>query len=332
MPFYTYQLSTERDVEERLRKRFRAELAAFREIGFEEFYVCEELTSFWGSLLSIVILPSMLFRRQVLKIKKFLRLAIYDPILISRERATCAKVTPLGITFYTNFADDALLISKHSELDLHDLADEKVIYYHRPVAGVEQAWAFHQARMNEFIAEGKQPREGLSFEDYLETNKRGEVAIGKAMVSGILDKQEDARKLSPKLTMLTRASVVCVTAMNVVALAFVAPGLYSLLEANFYLGVGVILAIVVVLLNLLAASWDALRLQTFDIRENFFYIPKTAVWANRIKNFLFGCFVVVLMLSAFKVLPLYLYIGAAAIWFVYESSVSLFFRLRKRDI
>ncbi len=35
MPFYSYQLSTEKDVEERLRKRFRAELEVFQKLEWK---------------------------------------------------------------------------------------------------------------------------------------------------------------------------------------------------------------------------------------------------------------------------------------------------------
>lgn len=185
--------------------------------------------------------------------------------------------------------------------------------------------------MEESVAQGELPQENLSFEDYLEISRRGEVVIGKAMASGKLNKQKEERKLSPKLIMLSRVLVISSTAMNVVALTFVASKLYSLLEVSPYLGVGVILAIAVVLLNLLAASWDAVRFPDFDVKD-VFYIPKTAVWANRISELFFLCSLIAAPLFVFDVLPLYSYVLIVTIWFVHKSCASLFFKLRKENI
>lgn len=109
--------------------------------------------------------------------------------------------------------------------------------YHRSVASVEQTWAFHQARMSEFTAQGKQLRENLSFEDYLETNKRGAALIGQAMTGGKLYKQDD-HKASPKFIMLVRILMLCLAVVGVVLVVFRAPEFYHLLEGALIGGPG----------------------------------------------------------------------------------------------
>ena len=327
MPSLTYQQTTEKDIEDRIRKRFRVEMAALEKMGFSVLCFCEELSFPYGLFVYLVALPLMLIRRQVLKIKSPLRVALYDPVFTSKEQATYASLSGLGVTFQTNFVDGTLLISKHSHLNIPDLVDEKVRYYHYPAAAsMESAWSSHQAKLNELILEGKRLKESLSFEDYLETSKRGEATVGQAMVTGKIYEQRQRRE-SAKPNKLFGILMPCVVAMMILGLILAIPNLYHLLEVEFYRGVGIILAIGVVFLNFLMTTLDAFRGRAFGFND-IFYIPKTAIWLTRIGDLLLAIALATLVLGYLGVLPKYSFFTVGAIWLVYQNGASLFCKLR----
>jgi len=328
MPSLTYQQTTEKDIEDRIRKRFRAELAALEKMGFSVLCFCEELSFPYGLFVYLVALPLMLVRRQVLKIKSPLRVALYDPVLISKEHATYASLSGLGVTFQTNFTDGTLLVSKHTGLHVPDLTDEKIKYYHYPsAANMESAWSSHQARLNELTLAGKQIKESLSFEDYLETSQRGEAIVGQAMVTGKLYEPRQRRE-SAKPNKLFAIFMLCVVAMMVLALIAATSELSRLLQVESYRGVGTILAIGVVCLNFVVTTLDAFRGRAFGF-DDIFYIPGSAIWLKRVGSFLLGLALVTLVLGYLNVLPKGSFFTVAAIWWTYQNGASLFCKLRR---
>ncbi len=131
--------------------------------------------------------------------------------------------------------------------------------------------------------------------------------------------------------MLLRILKVALIVALMVSVAFQMPGYYRLLQTQSYWPAGAILTIVVTLLNLFVAGWEAFRFPTFDIWEDIIYIPAASVNVKWIGKLLFGCYWAALILWSFDVLPLLLGLSLFALYLTYESCASLFFRLRDRQ-
>jgi hypothetical protein len=163
-----YQQVAQGKVQDKVRNRYRSEINVLKKVGFEELCFCGEVTRPLGCILFFPLFLFMFIKGEVVKLKWPWRLAVQYPLLVAREQATFAILYGLGVKFYTSFTDGTVLICANSNMVSPLTVDEKKFYKYSSPLDIEAAWDFHQGKVNEFKAGGRQTRDALCFEDYVE--------------------------------------------------------------------------------------------------------------------------------------------------------------------
>jgi hypothetical protein len=153
MSTVTYQPNTDPHIERRVRQRYDKEMAALREFGFEPWFVLEELLFPFSLFLCIIILPLMIFYRQVFRIKYPLRMVMYDQAVNHPSLGTIAFLGGLGVKFYTQFTDGGLLMSG---ISVPTAVETDTFWFYPAPRGADlaAAWRFHQDKVAVHLALG----------------------------------------------------------------------------------------------------------------------------------------------------------------------------------
>ncbi len=168
-----YELATDFDIIDQVRARYATELAALKRLGFRELCFYSEIIIPFSAILFLPSLLMMCRRREVLSIRRPLRISASYPLLVSPAHATTALVLGLGVKFYTLFADSSGLITANfNSVSGQDL-DGTFVKYATP-GSIEQIWQQHSERLTELQALGRQLRVTATFEDYVALSRREE--------------------------------------------------------------------------------------------------------------------------------------------------------------
>jgi hypothetical protein len=315
MPNVTHQLSTDPAIEAQVQHRYKKEIEALRVPGFEIWFVIEELLFPFSLLISLIILPLFLIYRQTFRVKSPLRLASYDQVLKNPSQGAIAILSGLGVKFYTQFTDSALLVSGMSTADT--VATASFWYYPiRRGTSMADAWRFHQQKVDALVASGKQIQPITTFEDYLKVDRYSAAMIIKASLTDTPVNQRTILKVNRYLYLL-------VTLVSILSLLFLTPVFF---QAGPVRGIGYFLFGLIITGNMGMATWDAFKGRSDDL----FFFPKTARWAKTLAGALLIGAMVTLLLQAGKVIPNNFFSPLAAIWFIYESCFSLYFRIKRQ--
>ena len=168
-----YHQTTQPEIVSRVRDRYAPEITLLKGMGFAELCFYTEAMLPFSLLLLFPIVLLMRAQKEVIQIQSPLRIAVCCPILVAREHATYAVMMGYGVKFYTNFTDGTGLIS--ANFPSFDILDQKGKLYKyaapQPIA-IESAWGLHRDRIESLRAEGKQVRNRIGFEDFVELSAR----------------------------------------------------------------------------------------------------------------------------------------------------------------
>jgi hypothetical protein len=308
-----YEQVAQGKTQDKIRNRYRQEINVLKKVGFEELCFCGEVTRPLGCILFFPLFLFMFIKGEVVKIKRSWRLATHYPLLVAREHATFAILYGLGVKFYTNFTDGTALVSANSGITSPVIADEEKFYKYRSSLDIEAAWDFHRDKVSKFRSEGRQTRDTLCFEDYVEISTREGELFSLEM------KTREPQTVQCKLGKSDKVFLIG----SFVQLAF----LYLLLLMALVRGVRLaaigLVALVPVLINMVLIV--RLKEGFFDL----FDIPQDARLAERMSWFLLGVFVVTNFLALLRVLPFSYFLAAGAVWLLYKNYVAAFYRFQR---
>ncbi len=171
-----YQQTTQSEIVSRVRDRYASEIALLKDMGFAELCFYTEAMFPLSLLLLFPVVLLMRAQKEVIQIQSPLRIAVCCPILVAREYATYAVMMGYGVKFYTNFTDGTGLISANfPSLDILDLKGK--LYKYAAPQPIESAWRLHLDRTESLKAEGKQVRNRIGFEDFVELSAREDQSL-----------------------------------------------------------------------------------------------------------------------------------------------------------
>jgi hypothetical protein len=308
-----YEQVAQGKVQDRIRNRYKSDIDTLKRVGFEELCFCSEVTRSLGCILFFPLLLLMLIKGEVVKVKRAWVLALQYPLLVSREHATFAIVYGWGIKFYTNFTDGTALISANSKLASSVTADEEKYYKYKCPRDTETAWNFHRDKVNRFRSAGRQTRDTLCFEDYVEISMREEELLSLEV------KTSEPQAVQCKLGKSDKVFLIG----GFVQLALLCLILLMAFVRGVRLAAVGLVALVPVLINMVLIV--RLKEGFFDL----FDIPQDARLAERIDWFLLGVFVITNFLVLFRVLPFSYFLAAGAVWLLYKNCVAAFYRFQR---
>jgi hypothetical protein len=153
-----YEQGTGEQIEEKVRSKYREAISVLTRIGFDELCFYSETHPFFGLSLGLTGLIGNLvvLFKEVTKIRGFLSISAFYPLLVSKEYATYVQVFSLGVKFYTHFTDETNLISQNF----------------RECRSIEAAWEFHRATVDRLRSEGKKSKDNICFENFVQISTR----------------------------------------------------------------------------------------------------------------------------------------------------------------
>jgi hypothetical protein len=158
-------------MEERVRTRYRSEIAELSGLGFDR-------QSCFGEVFPLarlaLILPAitvlvMYFERRPMRIHEGTKMMTCYPLLVSRDKTTYANPCEVGVKLLTAFTDGAFLVSA---MGPGVEADGPILTKHCGAANIGEVWASHQVRIRAFESAGKRVHRGISFQTYADLSQR----------------------------------------------------------------------------------------------------------------------------------------------------------------
>jgi hypothetical protein len=168
-----YTQITEPDLQAQVRARYSAEIQSLTAIRFHPlcFYL-EQLGPF-SALLQLPILLLMLSKKEVLAIRRPLRLGAGFMLLAHPQPPAIALPMGMGVKLYSSFTDGSLLISS-------TFAPAAVPGPGSPIAkitglaGTQDTWRLHQDRLRQLEEGGKIVQAQTSFDTYIAMSRQEE--------------------------------------------------------------------------------------------------------------------------------------------------------------
>ncbi|HEX2998407.1 MAG TPA: hypothetical protein VHP14_26515 [Anaerolineales bacterium] len=177
-----YQQTMEKEIQDRVRSKYSTAIAQLKAFHFEELCFMEESlpalgmsNGFFGLFGVLAALPF-----EVSRVGRNLRASIFSVLMVSRECDTYAAPSGLGLKFYTSFTDGTCVITGNFNSQPINNDREK-LYKFAQSSSIEQAWQYHQNRINGLVAKGKQRKYQLSFDDCAKLMRREDDYMLKSM-------------------------------------------------------------------------------------------------------------------------------------------------------
>ena len=162
-----YEVATQKEIQDRVRYKYRDIIARLNALNFEELCSFSETmpalgisNGLIGILGVIAALPN-----EVSRIGRDLSASLFFILMVSREYDTYAAPFGLGVKFYTSFTDGTCLITANFDSPVIKDDAEKLYKFAQP-GSIEAAWKHHQTQVDTLTASGKQRKYHLSFDDF----------------------------------------------------------------------------------------------------------------------------------------------------------------------
>ena len=161
------------NLQARVRARYEEALARLLRLGFRRLEDCLESLGPFSAVLQLPVLLLTLPHREVLVIRRPLRLAVANALLSHDEPASIALCMGMGVKLYASFADGTVLISSTFESDAVPATTSSIVKP-PPSTSIEEAWSSHRQAIRRLEAEGKSLDLRPSFESYVALSHREE--------------------------------------------------------------------------------------------------------------------------------------------------------------
>ena len=182
-----YQLVTEMEVSDKVRKRYQSVIHELKSLGFEEMYFYTETMPILGvsSGFSGVVGTLIAMANEESKMNKNLSVSLLHLVMASRDYATYVIPFGLGIKFYTSFTDGTCIISANYQSNpIKD--DTQKLYKFARATSVEEIWKHHKTWVDKLVSEGKQKKDIFSFNNYISLVKREDESMLKPKPTAVL--------------------------------------------------------------------------------------------------------------------------------------------------
>jgi hypothetical protein len=168
-----YQQTTDKDIQDRVRSKYRGSIGQLKMLNFEEFCFFSESVKalglsngLFGPLGVNGALPN-----EVMRVERDLSVNLFFLVLVSREYDTYVSPFALGTKFYTSFTDGTCVITANFDSPKINDDGEKLYKFAQPCS-ISAAWKSHQSWVNKLTASGKQRNYHLAFDDFARLARR----------------------------------------------------------------------------------------------------------------------------------------------------------------
>ncbi len=168
-----HELINDPGLQGRVRRRYRAEIAALERLGFQTLGFGFERMHPFSAIVQLPALFAMAVHREVLTFPAPLRIGVATALMRSLAPSTIALCMGMGVKLYTRFSDDTILISSTFQSRLVPKPGSKIIRP-APSASIELAWADHAREVGRLGAQAQGVRQILTYADFLEVVRREE--------------------------------------------------------------------------------------------------------------------------------------------------------------
>lgn len=174
-----YQQTTDKEIQDQVRKKHKADIQELKHLNFEEYSFYGETVRAFGFIplgISGVIGVLISLFKEVARVEGNLNVTIFNVLMASREFATYAGPFGLGVKFYTSFTDGTCIIT--ANFNSPAIVDEKEKLFKYAVSQtIVSAWLHHKKWVEQLCLDGKQKVEHLSFADFLQLTQREDAYI-----------------------------------------------------------------------------------------------------------------------------------------------------------
>lgn len=170
-----YQQTTDVEIQDRVRTRYRDSIDQLKTLGFAEMCFFRESMKALG--LSNGLLGPLgalaASTKEILRIGSDLSVSTFLLLMFSREYDTYVSPFGLGVKFYTTFTDGTFLIT--ANFDSQAISDDREkIYKFARKSSIQAAWKHHRTWVADLTATGRQRNYQLSFDDFARLSCREE--------------------------------------------------------------------------------------------------------------------------------------------------------------
>jgi len=167
-----YAEITDPQLQERVRARYRNEIAVLRSLGFRQLACGLEALGPYSVILRFPILL-LAYGREVLVFLRPLRLAVANALLFHTEPHAIALCMGMGVKIYSAFEDRTVLISSSFETHLKPRPGSSIVRL-SAFPSIEKAWEVHRDQVSARVAQGNVALTEVAFRDYVAMSRQEE--------------------------------------------------------------------------------------------------------------------------------------------------------------
>jgi hypothetical protein len=162
-----YSLITEERIQSRVHRRYESEISALRDLGFRHLVCCLEEHGPYSALSLLLTVPLALYKREILLLRRPLRLACANALLSVEDPASIALCMGMGTKIYSMLSDGTVVISSDfTSGAVPRLGSHIVRLPAQPT--LERTWAAHKARVARMQGVVGPLSEAMTLEYYVE--------------------------------------------------------------------------------------------------------------------------------------------------------------------
>jgi hypothetical protein len=141
-----YTLIAKDRVQSRVRKRYESEISALCGLGFSGLTYCLEDHGPYSALSLLLTIPLALYKREILLLRRPLRLACANVLLSAEEPASIALCMGMGVKIYSMLSDGTVVVSSDFVSSATPGVGSRVVRLPAQPT-LERAWAAHRLRV-----------------------------------------------------------------------------------------------------------------------------------------------------------------------------------------
>jgi hypothetical protein len=165
-----YSQITDPSLQTRVRERYQRQTTALQAMGFRHLAYCLEVMGAFSALLQLPVLVLAGVHREVLVVRRPLRLAAANLLLSHNDPPSIALCMGMGVKFYTSFSDGTLLISSDFTSHAVPRPGSRIVRL-LPSATLGETWNVHKVRASELATDARRLPLSVDFRDYLEMSR-----------------------------------------------------------------------------------------------------------------------------------------------------------------
>ncbi len=167
-PQVHYQKISHPGLEERIRIRYRDDIAQLRKLGFQDFCFYRGVLPKYSAVWSLLEYLEMRWQGEITQIQDPFRVALLYPLLVLPGETTYGTISANDVSFYTRMSHGAGVITrrcrKDNALNFFDL--ERKLRVRSTRRSIAFTWDYHKEQIEEMRKEGFSVQQDSSFEEF----------------------------------------------------------------------------------------------------------------------------------------------------------------------